>query len=386
MKFGYFANVSNPRLEKPYSQILDEIRDLSENIENAGWDSIWFSEHHFGHEGFEVCSNAIMMCADIAARTTKLRLGQAANIVTFWNPLRFAEDIAMLDQMSNGRVDAGIGRGVYGREASNLSKDADLKDQAKNFRLFAETVELIKKAWTNDFISHQGEFFTYSAPGLTWSHPYSPKSDTFMNLQTNEIEKIAILPKPLQKPYPQLWQVVDSTSSIEWAASNDINVIMWIPTVKTLKKRFAIYRDARSVAEGREVSMGEGVALVRDMFCAESMEEARLHGGDGIVKYIKWVCHWRGLSNHLDPGEELPDTSGKINTLTYDWLHPRNLLFGTPEYIVEKIKELQSELNVQSLMLWSHFPDVPHETAMRSIKLFNQEVLPHFKPGSVSLA
>ena len=99
MKFGYFANVSNPRLDKPYSQILNEIRDLAENIENAGWDSIWFTEHHFGHEGFEVCSNAIMMCADIAARTTKLRLGQAANIVTFWNPLRFAEDIAMLDHM-----------------------------------------------------------------------------------------------------------------------------------------------------------------------------------------------------------------------------------------------------------------------------------------------
>ena len=67
-----------------------------------------------------------------------------------------------------------------------------------------------------------------------------------MNMETNEIEKIAILPKPLQKPYPQLWQVVDSTSSIEWAAKNDINVIMWIPTVKTLKKLFEIYRDASS--------------------------------------------------------------------------------------------------------------------------------------------
>ena len=61
--------------------------------------------------------------------------------------------------MSNGRVEVGIGRGVYGREASNLNKDADLKDQAKNFRLFAETVELMKKAWTQDFISHQGEFY-----------------------------------------------------------------------------------------------------------------------------------------------------------------------------------------------------------------------------------
>jgi len=386
MDFGYFANVSNPGLVKPYGQILGEVRDLAVTIEDAGWDSIWFTEHHFGHEGFEVCPNAIMLCTDIAARTSRIRLGQAANIVTFWNPLRFIEDIAVLDHMSNGRVEVGIGRGVYGREASNLNKDADLKDQAKNFRLFAETVELMKKAWTQDFISHQGEFFTYSEPGLIWSHPDSPKSETFMNMETNEIEKISILPKPLQKPHPQLWQVVDSTSSIEWAAKNDINVIMWIPTVKTLKKRFEIYRDARSEKLGREVPLGEGISLVRDMFCAENMEDAHRLGGDGILKYLKWICHWRGLGNHLDPGEELPDTQGKLDALTYEWLHPRNMLFGTPEYIVEKIKELQSELNLQSLMLWSHFPDVPHETAMRSIKLFNEEVLPHFKSGTVTLA
>ena len=126
MDFGYFANFSNHGLVKPYGQILNEARDLAMTIEDAGWDSIWFSEHHFGHEGFEVFPNAIMLCTDIAARTSLLRLGQAANIVTFWNPLRFVEDIAVLDHMSNGRVEVGIGRGVYGREASNLNKDADL--------------------------------------------------------------------------------------------------------------------------------------------------------------------------------------------------------------------------------------------------------------------
>jgi alkanesulfonate monooxygenase SsuD/methylene tetrahydromethanopterin reductase-like flavin-dependent oxidoreductase (luciferase family) len=160
---------------------------------------------------------------------------------------------------------------------------------------------------------------------------------------------------------------------------------MWIPTVKTLKKRFEIYRDARSEKLGSEVPLGAGISLVRDMFCAESMEDAQRFGGDGILKYLKWICHWRGLGNHLDPGEELPDTKGNLDALTYEWLHPRNMLFGTPEYIIEQIKELQSDLNLQSLMLWSHFPDVPHETAMHSIKLFNEEVLPHFKSGSVKL-
>ena len=71
MDFGYFANISNPGLVRSYGQILNEVRDLSVTIEDAGWDSIWFTEHHFGHEGFEVCPNPIMLCTDIAARTSR---------------------------------------------------------------------------------------------------------------------------------------------------------------------------------------------------------------------------------------------------------------------------------------------------------------------------
>ena len=81
----------------------------------------------------------------------------------------------------------------------------------------------------------------------------------------------------------------------------------------------------------------------------------------------------------MDPGEELPQTKGKLDLLNYDFLHKRNMLFGTPEYVIEKIKELQSELNLQNLQVWSNMPGVKHEDAMRSIKLFNDEVIPKIK-------
>ena len=81
MDFGYFANLSNPGLLKPYGQVLNEVRELAMIIEDAGWDSIWFSEHHFGHEGFEVFPNAIMLCTDIAARTSKLRLARQQTLL-----------------------------------------------------------------------------------------------------------------------------------------------------------------------------------------------------------------------------------------------------------------------------------------------------------------
>ncbi|SVC51487.1 uncharacterized protein METZ01_LOCUS304341, partial [marine metagenome] len=312
-------------------------------------------------------------------RTKNIRIGQAANIITFHNPIRLAEDIATLDHLSNGRLEIGIGRGIYGREAIHMNVEADLKDQAKNKRLFEETLTIMKKAWTEKFFSHKGEFYTYPAPDFVWQHDMSPPNEDFVDLKTNKLKKISVVPQPYQKPHPPIWQVVDSPSSIERAAKIGINCIMWIPTVKALKQRFEIYKNAKSETEKKDVSMGEGICLVRDLFVADTMEEAKELAGEQMVDYMRWVCHWRGLGSHMDPGEELPKTKNKLDLLSYDFLHKRNMLFGTPEYVIEKIKELKSELNLQNLQVWSNFPGVRHEDCMKSIKLFTEKVMPHFK-------
>ena len=254
MKIGYFCNSTNWN-NKPFNEILEQVRDIATYCDQNKWDSIWFTEHHFSHEGMETCPNPLMMSADIAARTKNIRIGQAATIITFWNPIRVAEDIALLDNLSNGRIEVGIGRGIYGREALNMNADADMKDQAKNFRLFEETLTILKKAWSQKFFNHKGEFYTYPAPNFEWQHDMSPPSEEFMNTKTNILEKISIVPRPIQQPHPPLHQVVDGPSSIEWAAKNRINTIMWIPTVQALKKRFEIYKNARSEVEKRNVEM-----------------------------------------------------------------------------------------------------------------------------------
>ena len=379
MKIGYFCNATNWENKKSYNQILKEIREIATYCDQNNWDSIWFTEHHFSHEGMEICPNPLLLSTDIAARTKNIRIGQAASVITFWNPIRVAEDIALLDQLSNGRVEAGIARGIYGREALNMNADADMKDQAKNFRLFEETLTIMKKAWTEKHFNHSGEFYTYPAPNFEWEHDMSPPSSDFMNTETKILEKISIVPKPIQKPHPPLWQMVDSPSSIEWAAKNGINTMMWIPTVKSLKNRFKIYQETKSETEKKPVEMGEGIALVRDMFLAETMDEAREKAGEAMVRYMRWVCHWRGLGVYMNPGEELPKTEGKLDLLNYDFLHKRNMLFGTVDYVTQKIEELQSELNLQNLQVWSNFPGVKHDDCMKSIKLFTKKVMPHFK-------
>lgn len=379
MKFGYFANTNNRHLAKPFNLVCNETIELAKYLDEADWASMWFTEHHFGHEGFEVCPNPVLMSTWVAAHTKRLRIGQAANIITFWHPLRFAEDLAMLDQMSNGRVECGVGRGLYGREALNLNKTADTRNPAQNFKIFAESLEIIRRAWSNPHFEFKGEFFHYPDPGFAWDHAMSPKSAEYQNVETMELTKLSLVPRPLQQPTPPMYQVVDGHLAIQYAAENGLGAMMWIPPTDALKPRFELYREKKAAKENRSVELGEGVILVRDMFCCESKEEALRLGGDGIVDYLRWVCHWRGLDNHRHVGEELPKTPGKLDLLDVNFLDSRNLLFGTPDQISEKIEEMIDVLNLQYLLVWSHFPGTDHEAAMRSLQLFTDEVMPRFK-------
>ena len=94
----------------------------------------------------------------------------------------------------------------------------------------------------------------------------SPPNKDLVNLKTNIMENISVVPKPYQEPHPPIHQVVDGIRSIEWAAQQGLNIIMWIPTVKALKIKFEAFKNAKSEAEKRNVPMGEGISLVRDMF------------------------------------------------------------------------------------------------------------------------
>jgi alkanesulfonate monooxygenase SsuD/methylene tetrahydromethanopterin reductase-like flavin-dependent oxidoreductase (luciferase family) len=105
------------------------------------------------------------------------------------------------------------------------------------------------------------------------------------------------------------------------------------------------------------------------------MEQAREEAAEAVLNNYRWICHWRGLRNLLDPEEVLKEGQ----ELTYDFLHPRNLLFGTPEYVNEKIHELKHELNLETLLLWVDHNGLTHEKKMRSLKLFTEEVMPNFK-------
>ena len=195
MKFSIFHNLGAPGRLDEYAQVMDEAREFAQAAEDAGFWSIWYTEHHFGHEGFELTPNPVLMSADIVARTSRIRVGQAANIITFWHPLRLAEDLALLDQLSRGRIEVGLGRGLYGREALNLNTIADPRNSEQNRALFEETLEILIKAWSGEFFEHKGQFYEFPVPGVRWSHPLSPATRVFTD-EEGQITKIAVTPPP----------------------------------------------------------------------------------------------------------------------------------------------------------------------------------------------
>ncbi|WP_258348789.1 LLM class flavin-dependent oxidoreductase [Saccharopolyspora gregorii] len=372
MRFSIFHNLGAPGRFGEYDQVMNETREFARYADQAGFWSIWYTEHHFGHEGYELIANPVLMGADIAARTENIRIGQAANIATFWHPLRLAEDIAQLDQLSGGRVEVGLGRGLYGREALNLNTLADPRDQEQNRALFDETVEILQKAWSNEFFSHDGRFYTFPAPGVRWEHPLSPATPEFT--EDGVITKLAVTPRPYQRPHPPLWQVIDSPRSIQTAAQQGVQGLFWLPPISALKDRFQLYRDSAQAA-GRDLALGEGIGLVRDVFVADTMEQARAQFEEALLTSYKWITHWRGLGNLMEAGEELTDA----HELSFEFLEQRNLLVGTPEHVAGKIEELQEELNLEHLLLWTTHPGLRHEHAMRSLELFTEKVMPRFQ-------
>ena len=377
MKIGYFANLNNLGHQRPYARVLDNAREIATTLDAAGWDSIWFTEHHFGIEGNEVLPNPIVMATDIAARTSNIRIGLAAAIIPFWHPLRLAEDIALLDQLSGGRLELGVGRGNYGLEGMNLNRIADPRNPDQNFAVFEETLDILLKAFAQPRIAHQGRFYSFPTPGFTWDRAHTVRSPEYVDKETNELIRMSVVPRTLQQPHPPLWQVIDSPRSIVWAARKGLKIIAWRPPLESLRERYRLFQREVTEARGVEVPWGEGTGLMRDMFVAETMEEARRQAGEAIIGYYRWTG-WRGLGIFLNPGEVAPPPTA----MSYDWAHPRSLLFGTPDYVAARIAELEDELNLEHLLVCCSWPGLEPEKTMRSLRLFNAEVLPRLRGGT----
>jgi alkanesulfonate monooxygenase SsuD/methylene tetrahydromethanopterin reductase-like flavin-dependent oxidoreductase (luciferase family) len=177
---------------------------------------------------------------------------------------------------------------------------------------------------------------------------------------------------------PPMWLMVsESHETMRFAAQNDMGIVMWRPTIKTLKERLGIYQSAYRESHGVDIPLGAKAAISRDTFVAESEAEARKIAEGPLMGSLNF-SNWRGPRIFLNPGETLaPDVEAELKKkLTYEFVAKRSLFFGSPADVIEQVKELYTETRMEEIIFHCSWPGLAHEQAKRSLKLLSQEVFP----------
>ena len=373
MRFAAFTTVAASAGEATSTVgLLDNLRQQTILAEELGFEAIWLGEHHFGPYGVGDVPNPILLGADLAARTSTIRIGQMANIAPWWHPIRLAEDLAILDNMTQGRIDVGFGRGVWPYEGPQFHPHADPRKDSENRELFAETVEIVREIWTSEYFSHNGTNYRFPAEDTVFSHPLYPPNPAWQDGES--VTKLRVTPRPYQQPHPPLWMTVSTDRSVSTAAELGLKACYWQPPALRIRQRMELYAKVRSEREGRPFAVGEDQAVMRSTYVASSMAEARRDAEAGIMSSFVFNDPFRGRQVFTNPDEVL-DPEVKLD---WDFLEPRTLLVGSPEQVVEKVRELQEVCNLDYLLIEFSHMGMPLRKSLKNLETFATKVMPHF--------
>ena len=374
---------------EPYrwETLVDEMREQAQFMEDTGFTTMWFAEHHLWHDNwYRSPPNGIMTALDVALHTKRLRVGQFPIVLPDWHPIRVAEDVSLLDHFTKGRLDVGVGRGVNNRIARQFNVDADRHDDDRNFTLFREAFEVIIKAWTEDVFSYKGEIYQFPVPGWREKNTFFTEKDPRCYAPDGELIAIGVRPQPYQKPYPPVFQCSDNPRSIEFAAEKGIGVISFFHTLEGYRKIFTLYRDVASRVQGRNVPFGENTCVSKPVYIAPTMEEAVKDAREGtnlLYGYASGLRDTFGRQAFLGGGKEL--TEEDLNDDWFDFLSKREQIWvGTPDSVAEIISKWSSELNCRHFALFLNIPELPFTKVMRGLELFAEKVMPRFEVSKVA--
>ena len=167
--------------ELSHSQMMDNLREQVVLCDEPGFDAVWLAEHHLNPEGFGNSPNPIVLAADLASRTSRIKIGFSCVTATMWHPIRLAEDLALLDHLTKGRIEVGFGRGGRPSDTIPFNLKADPRDEETNRRLFIETMDIVVGVWTNEFFSHEGPNYTIPPKGLPHHPSYASEEPYVVN-------------------------------------------------------------------------------------------------------------------------------------------------------------------------------------------------------------
>jgi len=312
----------------PLNSVYETALERFSIMDQTGYDAVWLAEHHFS--SFSVCPSVHMMGTMAAARTKRLRIGMAVSLAPFYNPLRLAEEVALLDVLSGGRVNWGAGRGF---ERSEFAAFGVLGEESA--ARFHETVDIVLQAWTNQRLTYHGQFFQYDG--------------------------VEVLPKPFQTPHPPVWMAASSTPAIDWAASLGYSILMDPHASRTDLIGKRKHYTAKLVEAGFS-DAGRTIPMSRLVAVDETAEKAR-----AVAKRVaEWtIAAYVGPQHGAVRQGPARDFGGKDPVEFY---LDDVMIHGTPESVADQILSFGEQIGMTYLMA--------APMSGRSFRLLTDKVLP----------
>jgi alkanesulfonate monooxygenase SsuD/methylene tetrahydromethanopterin reductase-like flavin-dependent oxidoreductase (luciferase family) len=353
MRFGTYYFLQAPPGLRHRDIIHDELQQMAW-AEELGFDAVWLTEHHFIDYGLSV--DPATLAAAIAARTRRVRIGLAAAILPFHHPIRLAEQLALVDIISDGRLDVGIGRGNRPVEFAGYGVP-----QIENRERMDEAIEVLLQAWREPRVSYEGRYFTF--------------------------RNVEVIPKPVQRPHPPVYQACVSKDTIEntalrgWPMLNSMlrgSVEQLVPHRQTYVA--ALEKAGRSAAEIKALLEQWGVS--RHIYVAPTDAQAREEAREAELWYQeafrRFVIPERIEDAHpsLQPGFRA--MAERLGTINWDDLVRETVAFGSPDTVAARIEEMRA-LGVGQILCWMSFGGLAQDKVRRSMELFAREVMPRFR-------
>jgi alkanesulfonate monooxygenase SsuD/methylene tetrahydromethanopterin reductase-like flavin-dependent oxidoreductase (luciferase family) len=332
-----------PDLDPPFDVYYEQILDQIAYAEELGWECFWFTEHHFALYGGPEPNPAVFLAA-AAARTSKIHLGSAISILPLHHPITIAEDYAMVDVLSHGRLEFGMG---LGNTPSDYAVFGVPRDESRE--RFAEQAEIIAKAWSTDRFSYKGQFWDF--------------------------KDVTIYPRPVQQPSPRMWVAGHSPESLGWAGRHGFNIMTtahpYVP--EHYPEAIQAWRDGLAEAELSPTDRNCKVHL--RVWVDENAERAREIAEAAIIRYDISSEQSRGRAG-FDPSTY--DFAGMLAT-------GRNV-YGTPDQCIKAIQNSIANYEFDIFSTTFNFGGIPHEQVKKSMRLFATEVMPAFKDLNLTMA
>jgi alkanesulfonate monooxygenase SsuD/methylene tetrahydromethanopterin reductase-like flavin-dependent oxidoreductase (luciferase family) len=339
--------------------------DLAQHMESLGYDILWLAEHHFQREGYECIPNILLLSLWLAQQTKQLKFGCAFNVLPMWHPLRLAEDFAMVDILTEGRVIFGMGRGYHTREVETFG--APMLDNEANRQLFEEQFEILMQAFNEPSFSHQGMHYTLPA-----DVPY----------RGYRLREITLVPRPLHRPV-EVWQPIVSGTprAFDFMARHNIKGAILGTATEYVDRWVRQYQEANA-SHGRQLQLGENLALGLWCYVDETHDRAKRALQPMFEEHVKFAAPLGMLRYRQEQMQEMGPTGAArhiaAGTDFEDVLQKKAWICGTPNEITDYLKGIETRYpGLEHIMLGFPFGATVAQFKAQLTR-FAQEVMPAF--------